>query len=308
MDPIERRNELAQLEPELVKTLPPLASTLTEEYITIPGPLVKRLKVIRPTQVPPSAPLILLFHGGGFRAGTIEQVTRPAREFAETFGAVVVSASYKLLPEHVFPENIEDAYDTLVWVAKNAKEQFGVDLLNGFVVGGYSAGGNIAAVLAPLAIERGDLPPSVQLTGSFIIIPALLVPDILPKEYTSLYTSRVENKDGLGDDALTTQVLDAIIAALKPDVHSSLFSPFNCSDGVLKKLPRTYIQVGGKDCLRNDGVVYEAFLKARGVAVKLDLSETLGHTAYSVFTQKGDEEELELKAKTMEGMKWLLRL
>ncbi|PPR06939.1 hypothetical protein CVT26_004128 [Gymnopilus dilepis] len=312
MDPIERRKELLRFESEFVKTLPPLPATLTEEYLTIPGDHEKQLKVIRPTHLPAtgSAPLILLFHGGGFRAGTIEQLTRPAREFAETFGAVVVSAGYKLVPEHVFPENVEDAYDTLLWVARNSKEKLGVDLKNGFVVGGYSAGANIAAVLATLATARGDLPPSITPTGSFLIIPTLLVPSILPKEYTPLYTSRVENKDGApgGPIRLSTEVIDGILAALNPDVHSPLFSPFNCAEDVLKQLPRTYIQVGGRDCLRDDGVVYEAFLRARGVDVRLDVSEGLGHTAYSIFTQKRDVEEEELKGKTMEGIKWLFRL
>ncbi|KAF8895857.1 alpha/beta hydrolase fold-domain-containing protein [Gymnopilus junonius] len=307
-DPIQLRSGMPQREAELVKSLPPLSSALKEEYVTIPGP--KQLKITRPVQISSDSttapPLILLFHGGGFITGSPEQVTRPAREFAEEFGAVVVGASYKFIPEHIFPGSIEDAYDTLVWLSKNAPTQLGVNLQNGFVVGGVSAGGNIAAVLPTLAIERGDFPKEVKITGSYVMILSLLVKEIVPKEYLADWRSREENKNGGG--VLSSEAVDAIIAILKPDIHSPLFSPFNSSDEVLKQLPRTYIQVGGKDCLRDDGIVYQKFLKSKGVDVKIDSYPDFGHLSYTIFTQKGDEEEENLRVNTMQAMKWLLRL
>ncbi|PPR06938.1 hypothetical protein CVT26_004127 [Gymnopilus dilepis] len=319
MDHLELRKKLEQWEPELVKTLPPLPTGLVEEYITIPSSSSpKKLKIIRPSHPPATAPLILLFHGGGFRAGTIEQLTRPGREFAEAFGAVVVSASYLFIPEHPFPAPVEDAYDTLLWVARNAGEAFGVDVRREkggrgrFVVGGVSAGASLAAVLAALAIERGDLSKEgVEITGSFLAIPRLVEKEILPSEYASLWTSREEYPNGGGEGfsaALTVKFLELTRSLLKPDVHSPLYSPINAPEEVLKQLPRTYIQVGGQDCLRDDGVVYERFLKDRGVEVRLDSHPNLGHGAYNVFAQKGDEDEQRLRDTTMEGMKWLLGL
>ena len=62
--------------------------------------------------------------------------------------------------------------------------------------------------------------------------------------------------------------------------------------------------------MRDDGVVYERFLEARGVEVKLDVNPGLGHVAYTVFMQRGSEVEESVqegvKERTVEGMRWLL--
>ena len=119
---------LEATERELVAQLPSRSECLSEEYFHIPlsDGTTARAKIWRQKGSPTSArPLILLFHGGGFHAGSCEQCTRPGREFALEFDAVVVSAEYRLSPQHKFPQMQLDGLDIAVWLLENAFEHFG---------------------------------------------------------------------------------------------------------------------------------------------------------------------------------------
>lgn len=192
-EPVERRDQLRRWEKDLSDTLGPTPPDLEEIYTTapLPGRRTSELKVVRPKKAADGPfPLIVLFHGGAFTAGTVEQVTRPARDFACRYHAVVVAPTYRFAPEHPFPAGIEDAWAALVWLAENAGSQFEAKPDRGFVLGGFSAGGNFAAVLSAIAVERGLKP---GLTGVFISLPLLLVEEIVPEKYRNEWTSRVDN-------------------------------------------------------------------------------------------------------------------
>jgi acetyl esterase len=93
------------------------------------------------------------FHGGGWVIGSIELLDRPCRASANATGAVVASVDYRLAPEHKFPAAVEDAYAATSWLAEHAGD-FDADP-GRVVVAGDSAGGNLAAVTAILARDRG---------------------------------------------------------------------------------------------------------------------------------------------------------
>jgi acetyl esterase/lipase len=223
-------------------------------------------------------------------------MTRPARDFALEFNAVVVSATYRLAPEHKFPTPMQDAWDTLVWLSQRALD-FGADPTVGFVVGGVSAGGTMAAVLTQLAKDRVLNPP---LTGSWVSIPLLLVKEIVPLRYTDEWTSMEANKD---NESLNRDTIRNIIRTLAPDVRSPLFSPFN-SQTPHVGLPATYVQVGGLDVLRDDGLILAKALRENGVPTRCDLFDDLGHAAWTIYTTAYSR--VRLGPKTMEGMRWLL--
>jgi len=94
-------------------------------------------------------PVLLYLHGGGFTVGSIETHDVLCRELARLSGAMVVSLDYRLAPEHRFPTAAHDAWDALAWLAAQA-ERLGADRTR-IAVGGDSAGGTLAAILAVLA-------------------------------------------------------------------------------------------------------------------------------------------------------------
>ncbi|GIU88525.1 MAG: hypothetical protein KatS3mg009_3040 [Acidimicrobiia bacterium] len=98
-------------------------------------------------------PVVVFFHGGGWTLADVDVYDPTARAVAAASGAVVVSVGYRLAPEHPFPAPLDDCWHALEWVARNAGD-LGADGSR-LVVMGDSAGGNLAAVCALLARDRG---------------------------------------------------------------------------------------------------------------------------------------------------------
>jgi acetyl esterase len=97
-------------------------------------------------------PVHLYLHGGGFWLGSIAGSDIACRELCAAAGALVVSVGYRLAPEHPFPVAVEDCYAALCWVSDNASR---IGAEPGVIsVGGESAGGNLAAVVALMARDR----------------------------------------------------------------------------------------------------------------------------------------------------------
>ncbi|KIW48108.1 uncharacterized protein PV06_00727 [Exophiala oligosperma] len=126
-----------------------------------------------------------MFHGGGFCIGSPDSEEQSCRNFVQAFGAVCISAAYRLAPEFPFLYAVKDGWDALRRVTEQA-EVWGADLSSSFIVGGISAGGNVAAVLAHLA---RDEPLAVPLMGQYLAIPAVLPPTVVPGKYKELYLS-----------------------------------------------------------------------------------------------------------------------
>ncbi|KAK2599042.1 hypothetical protein QQS21_005509 [Conoideocrella luteorostrata] len=295
------RDGLKYWEPRLVQGMGPPENGLDEFYVSVPLPdgYKAPIKVVRPkdNQSTSQRPLIVLFHGGGFMAGSAEMVTRPARDFAERFGAVVVGATYRLAPEHKFPTQFQDAWDTLIWLSTAGLETLGAHPERGFIVGGVSAGGTLAAAIEQQSVDRNLIPP---LTGAYICIPMLLTDEIVPQKYRDQWTSRKDNAD---DPAATKELLEQTMVSFDPDVKSPLFSPFSAPNPH-KGLPPVYIQVGGRDPLRDDGLLYEKALKDNGVRTRLDNYAEIGHSAWTIFSDGSSPKEL--APNSMRAMEWLL--
>ena len=131
--------------------------------------------IVRPSShvaSPPSRkPLVILFHGGGFTLGTEMHMLLYVRGLAAIFNAVVLTPTYRLAPEFKFPVPVLDAWDTLTWTAgESGLEHLHAEPRDGFIVGGISAGDNLACILTQLAKERQLDPP---LTGQWVCVPLL---------------------------------------------------------------------------------------------------------------------------------------
>jgi acetyl esterase len=112
-------------------------------------------------------PVLVYFHGGGWTIGNLDSHDGTCRWLANRAGVAVASVDYRLGPEHIFPAAVDDCWAATQWVAANAAE-LGLDA-DRLVVGGDSAGGNLAAVVALLARDTGG--PTIRL--QVLVYPAV---------------------------------------------------------------------------------------------------------------------------------------
>src|ERR1700674_3814178 len=113
------------------------------------------------------APCLVFFHGGGWVIGNLDTHDVVCRKLADEGQLIVISVDYRLAPEHKFPAAVDDAIAATKWIAGQARE-FGIDATR-LLVGGDSAGGNLAAVVA-ISARDGNGP---AIAGQVLIYPAI---------------------------------------------------------------------------------------------------------------------------------------
>jgi acetyl esterase/lipase len=129
----------------------------------VPGPAGApevRVLTYRPTGVKTPMPAYLHIHGGGYVMGAPEMSAALNTLIAAELGCFVVSVDYRLAPDTPFPGPIEDCYAALKWLHGDA-EALGLDT-GRIAIGGESAGGGLAAALALVARDRGEVPIRFQ--------------------------------------------------------------------------------------------------------------------------------------------------
>jgi acetyl esterase/lipase len=257
------------------------------------------IRIHRPKNVPENgSPLIVLIFGGGFFMGNCLQMGNTARALTDLYGATVVCISYRLAPEHPWPQAHHDGWDNLVWIAANASS-LGADPTAGFVLGGSSAGGNIAAVLAQKSLKEKLAAP---LTGLWMDVSMVFAnPENCPEKYKHLYISHSQNANAPG--LLTAQAIQYIKSASKADGFSPDFSPVNAENPHVG-MPRTFLQAAGMDMYRDDAVIYWTMLREAGVQARLKVYKGVPHGHANLYP--GLRASREAKVDTLEGFGWLL--
>lgn len=163
-----------------------------------------------------------------------------ARTIAALYGATVIQPSYRLAPEHKFPTAPNDIWDSVQWIAANVSA-LDADLTKGFVIGGGSAGGNLAIVTAHRSVKEKLSPP---ITGVLASIPVCMSKETVPEKYKDLWVSREQNAYAPGNPGLDSKSIGGCEAIYQQDFLSEDFSPF-ISTVPVSALPPTYIQAQG---------------------------------------------------------------
>lgn len=275
---------------------PAPASVLeTQQNISLPDGATSEILLFQPKSASSPAPLIVLIHGGGFCVGSPSQLTTYGRALCSTYGAVVASIGYRLAPAFKSPTQADDVWEGTKYLVDRA-QQFGADPSKGFIVGGISAGGNLTAVTLTRSLKT---PLKYKITGVWLSVPFLLDPSVVPQEYKDLFISREQNRDApiMGLDGV-----DAFNNAWSPDWKDEKTTPFAAKDPI--KFPRTYFQVCGLDPLRDDGLIYEKYLRKNGSNTRIHVYKGLPHASWA-FLPTLKSSEVIIK-DTMRGFGWLL--
>ena len=248
-DPIEARN--ARLEPMKLLGGQPEALDRVED-LSIPGPggdIPLRIYSSERGGIPPA---LVYFHGGGFVFGNLDSHDAVCRALAKESGAVVIAVDYRLAPENKFPAAVDDAHAATVWVEANA-ERLGIDARR-IAVGGDSAGGNLATVVAMRCRDAGGPALAMQLL-------------IYPVTDTSSFETGSHREFGeayfltrAGMEWFTGHYLASADQKRYPEV-SPLLAPN------LGGLPPALVITAEFDPLRDEGEAYARRLEEAGVPV-----------------------------------------
>lgn len=220
-------------------------------------------------------PALLYFHGGGFMVGSIATHDRLCRRLAALSGCAVLSLDYRLAPENKFPAAVDDAFDTLDFVRREAAS-LGVDE-HRLAVGGDSAGGTLAAATALHARDRG-IALALQL---------LIYPGLSSHQQTASH-------DTLGRgyilEAPIIQWFFENYLRSDDDRNDWRFAPLVRND--LQDLAPAFIALAEYDPLIDEGREYAARLEAAGNRVDLRVYPGMIHA----FFQHGGLVKLARKA------------
>lgn len=218
--------------------------------VGVPGPDGNQIpaRVYTPSGRGPF-PVLCYFHGGGWVIGSAEQSDATSRRLCDLAGCVVVSPDYRLAPEHRFPAAVDDCYAVARWAADEA-DAHGADGSRLAVAGG-SAGGNLAAVVALMARDRGG----PEVCFQFLEYPVTDC-DLATASYR-------ENAEGR---LLTRGAMAWFWDHYVPDIDRRTdprASPLRAES--LEGLPPALVITAALDPLRDEGEAYGAALEAAGV-------------------------------------------
>ncbi len=224
--------------------------------ITAPGPLGDiKLRAYRPAGTADAEvlPGLVYYHGGGWLLGGLESHDVVCRRLANLARCAVVSVDYRMAPEHKFPAAVQDSAAATKWVFENAG-RLRIDPRR-VAVGGDSAGGNLAAVMALMARD-GDLPP---LVFQLLIYPA-----------TDMMMVTVSSQTVREGVPLTSSTMKWFIDHYMRDAADGLdwrASPLRAAS--LAGTAPALVLTARADPLRDEGIAYAERLEREGVRVKL---------------------------------------
>ncbi len=229
----------------------------------IPGPTgAMSARLYKPRGKGPF-PILVYYHGGGWVLGSLDSHDRGVRGLTAAAGCISISVEYRLAPESPFPAAVSDSLAALQWIVTHA------DKLDGdptrVAVGGDSAGGNLAAVTAIAAREKGP-----NLAFQLLIYP-VVDSDLSRESYTTYANAPM----------LPGHRMAYFWNQYVPDVDQRTdwrCAPLHASDH--SGLPPALVIAAGIDPLVDEGKAYVQKLSAAGVPVEYRLFSRMTHAFF----------------------------
>jgi acetyl esterase/lipase len=236
-----------------IQAAPIEKADVVDEWVTVPAKVGDvRVRIVKPVNSPAILPVVLYVHGGGWILGNAGTHDRLVRELAVGAQAAVVFVEYDRSPEARHPVAIEQAYATARWIIGQGAQK-GLDA-NRLAVAGDSVGGNMAAVLAILAKQRGD----VRFVHQSLYYPV-----------TDAAQDTASYREFANGPFLTAKGMAWFWDAYLPD-HGKradvTASPLRASLDQLAGLPPALVIVDENDVLRDEGEAYARHLIQAGVS------------------------------------------
>jgi acetyl esterase len=219
-----------------------------------------------------AAGVVLWIHGGGWVICDLESHDAMCRLLANRSGCEVVAIDYRRAPEHPFPAPLEDAWDALRWLSPRSGGR-------PLILGGDSAGGNLAAVCALRARDRGGPALALQVL-------------VYPVTDCNLDTPSYAQHGSGPDTFLTREEMEWFwrLYIADPDARANPeASPLRADDH--SGLPPTIVLTAEYDPLRDDGIHYVQALEAAGVPVSHHHYDDVVHAFFTLVNLivRGDE-------------------
>ncbi len=249
-----------RLQPIELTAAPEPVGRVVQRAISGPGGSLW-LRIYWPTSEGGPHPALIYMHGGGWVFGSLDGTDRTCRAITNRADCVVVSVDYRLSPETKFPGALEDTYAALSWTVSSAPE-LKIDGRR-IAVGGFSAGGNLAAAVALMARDRRRPVVAFQL----LIMP---ITD---------FRVATRSWDEFGDGPIWTRA-DANWSwghylAVPGDGDHPYASILRTPD--LHRLPPALVVTGGCDPLRDEGEGYAERMRDAAVDVVVKRYEGMPH-------------------------------
>ncbi len=238
--------------------------------LTIDGVLCH---VVRPRDVA-KPPVLVWFHGGGWVIGSSAASVAVCQDLAAATGCAVISVDYRLAPEHPAPAAVMDCAAVTKWVLEHGRE-IGLDHTR-VAVGGDSAGGNLAALVA---LELGD-----ALCHQALVYPVV--------DLTLSHPSIDENAEGyLLTKAGMQWFVGHYLGGTGISAGDVSVSPLASSPERLRRTASASVLIAGFDPLRDEGAAYAAALQQAGVAAELRAFPGQIHVFFSLRVLIPEAEE-----------------
>ena len=250
-----------ELNAEILATLrpffaapPPSSDTVDRTEHVVPGEPGVPVRVHRAKGAAGVLPCLYSIHGGGYVIGSNTMDDPQLEQWCPKLGIVGVSVDYRLAPDTPYPGPLEDCYRGLVWTYEHADE-LGIDP-DCIGVMGVSAGGGLAAALALLARDRGEVPIAFQLLDS---------PMIDDRQTTA--SSRLDDLAVWSRGSNTFGWKSYLGDLYGRDDIPATATPTRATD--LSGLPPALVSVGAVDGFRDEDIDYAVRLNQAGVPTEL---------------------------------------
>jgi acetyl esterase/lipase len=220
--------------------------------ITVGGRTIT-LHIVRPEAATGTTPAFMFYHGAVWIAGNFENHKRLVRDLVVGSQAAAVFVEYTPVPDAQFPVQINEAYESAVWVTEHG-DAIGVDGSK-LAVSGNSVGGNMAAAVTLMAHDKG---------GANVVFQQLLWPALDTNLDTGSYRTFGEGR------FLPRAFMQYGWDHYAPDAETRKHryaAPLQATIEQLRGLPPTLIQTAENDVLRDEGEAYARKLDQAGVDV-----------------------------------------